>query len=89
MLLGLTTKPINVFEQRPLPTLLFTYYSFQSKLFPFPKKNLARHNSIGMKDDEVGNKTRLDRKERKRKERKTAKKGKNWLMEMHFSLRFK
>ena len=29
-----------------------------------------------MKDDEVGNKTRLDHEKRKEKERKTAKKGK-------------
>ena len=40
---------------------------FPSKIFPFPEK-LASHNSMGMKDDKVGNKTRLDKKERKRKE---------------------
>ena len=50
---GLRKKPTNILGTKPLPISLFTYYFFPHKIFPFLK------NSMWMKDDKVGNKTRM------------------------------
>ena len=67
-----TYKNLLTFWAKTTANFAIHLLLFPGKLFSFLQK-LAHHNSIGMKDYEVGNETRLDRKERRKKEKKGKK----------------